>query len=39
MLDEMDAKAATYQVLDQVLANRAVSAGTRGAMFTVVDSL
>lgn len=39
MLDETGARAVAYQVLDQVLAGEAVSAGTRGAMFDVVDSL
>ena len=39
MLDERDSRAVAYQVLDQVLADQAVSAGARGAMFAVVDSL
>ena len=39
MLDEPGAIALTYQVLDDLLANRTVSASSRCAMFAVVDSL
>jgi hypothetical protein len=39
MLDQTGARAVAYQVLDRVLADESVSAGTRGAMFAVVDSL
>jgi hypothetical protein len=39
MLGHDSARAVAYQVLDQVLADQAVAAGARGAMFSVVDSL
>ena len=39
MLDEPSAIALTYQVLDDLLAKRTVSASSRCAMFAVVDSL
>jgi hypothetical protein len=39
MLDESSAIAITYQVLDELLTERRVSASSRGAMFAVVDSL
>lgn len=39
MLGHDSAHAVAYQVLDQVLADQAVSAGGRGAIFSVVDCL
>jgi hypothetical protein len=39
MLNYDNARAVAYEVLDQVLADEAVAAGARGAMFSVVDSL
>jgi hypothetical protein len=39
MLAEADAHSMVYQVLDEVLAARAVSPGARGTMFAVVDGL
>jgi hypothetical protein len=39
MLGHDDARAVAYQVLDQVMADHAVAAGARGAMFSVVDCL
>jgi hypothetical protein len=39
MLGHDSARAVAYQVLDQLLADQAVAAGARGAMFSVVDSL
>ena len=39
MLGHDDARAVAYQVLDQVIAERVVASGTRGAMFSVVDCL
>jgi hypothetical protein len=39
MLGQDSARAVAYEVLDQVLAEQAVAAGARGAMFSVVDSL
>jgi hypothetical protein len=36
---ESSARAVAYQVLDQVLADQAVTTGARGAMFSVIDSL
>jgi hypothetical protein len=39
MLHESSARAVAYQVLDQILSERAVSPGTRGAMFSVIDAL
>jgi hypothetical protein len=39
MLGHDGARAVAYRVLDQVLADQAVAAGARGAMFSVVDSL
>jgi hypothetical protein len=39
MLQQSETRAAVYQVLDQVLADRTVSAPSRGAIFSVIDSL
>lgn len=39
ILAETHARAAAYQVLDQVLANNCVLPGVRGVMFCVIDSL
>ena len=39
MVGHDSAHAVAYQVLDQVLADQAVSAGARGAIFSVVDCL
>jgi hypothetical protein len=39
MLDETNARAVAYQVLDKALADESIHPGARGAMFSVVDAL
>jgi hypothetical protein len=39
MYPESEARAVAYQVLDQLLSQKSVMPGLRGAMFAVVDSL
>lgn len=39
MLPETCARAAAYQAMDQVLSNKCVSPGVRGAVFSAIDTL